>query len=171
MARMPMTSLPTFNPDCETAMKNVLALAFTLISTTTAMACETVTLGDITIENAWSRASIGVSRPGIVYLTIRNGGATDDALTGISTPIAAMPMLHQTVVTDGIATMPHVMSVPVPAGGTLALEPDGFHGMLMGLTTALEEGATFPVTLTFENAGDVTVEVEVLAIGASGPDC
>ena len=152
-------------------MKHLLALAFTLISTTAAMACETVSIGDITIEHAWSRASIGVSRPGVVYLTIRNGGATDDALTGIYTPVAGMPMLHQTVVTDGIATMPHVMSAPVPAGGTLALEPGGFHGMLMGLATALKEGATFPVTLTFEKAGDVTVEVEVLAIGASGPDC
>ena len=82
-----------------------------------------------------------------------------------------MPMLHETVVTDGIASMPHVMSVPVPAGGTIALEPGGFHAMLMGPNRTLEEGATFPVTLTFQNAGAVTVDVEILGLGAKGPEC
>ena len=76
-----------------------------------------------------------------------------------------------TVVTDGIASMPHAMSIPVPAGETVALSPGGYHGMLMGLTTALKEGDRFPVTLTFEKAGDVTVDVDVLSLRAEGPDC
>ena len=49
-------------------------------------------------------------------------------------------MLHETVVTDGIASMPHAISIPVPAGQTVELAPGGYHGMLMGLTTALKEG-------------------------------
>ena len=67
--------------------------------------------------------------------------------------------------------MPHVMSVKVPAGGTIALEPGGYHAMLMGLTQKLEKGATFPVTLTFQKAGAVTVDVEILGLGAKGPEC
>ena len=69
-------------------------------------------------------------------------------------------MLHETVVTDGIASMPHAMSVPVPAGQSVALAPGGYHGMLMGLTNAFKEGDSFPVTMTFEKAGEVTVTVD-----------
>ena len=82
-----------------------------------------------------------------------------------------MPMLHQTVMTDGIASMPHAMEVPVPAGGQVALEPGGYHAMLMDLTQVLEEGETFPVTLTFRDAGEVTIPVTVQNIGASEPTC
>jgi len=46
------------------------------------------------------------------------------------------------------------------------LQPGGFHVMLMGLTGPLEEGGHFPVTLTFERAGTVTVDVAVQAAGA-----
>ena len=94
-----------------------------------------------------------------------------DALIGIATPAAGMPMLHESVVTDGVASMPHAMSIPVPAGKTVDLSPGGYHGMLMGLTAALKEGDSFPVTLTFETAGEVTVDVDVLSMRAEGPDC
>lgn len=152
-------------------MKILIPALIALLSATPALACEIVKVGAIEIEDAWSRASIGTDRPGVVYLTIRNTGAADDVLMGIATPAAGMPMLHETVVTDGIASMPHVMSVPVPAGSTIELEPGGFHAMLMGLTQKLEKGATFPVTLTFRDAGTVTVDVEILGMGAKGPEC
>ncbi|MEH0069365.1 copper chaperone PCu(A)C [Pannonibacter sp. Pt2-lr] len=108
---------------------------------------------------------------GVFYVEITNNGSTDDALIGIATPAAGMPMLHETVVTDGIASMPHAMSIPVPAGQTVELAPGGYHGMLMGLTTTLAEGDSFPVTLSFQNAGEVVVNVEVLSLRAEGPDC
>lgn len=152
-------------------MKALIALAFTLISANATMACPSVTVGDITLQNAWSRASLGTTRPGVVYVTIHNSGGSDDVLTGLSTPVSAMPMVHETVVTDGVASMPHVMAVTVPAGGTVALAPGGFHGMLMDLTIDLKKGDTFPVTLLFQRAGAVTISVEVLAIGAKGAEC
>lgn len=43
--------------------------------------------------------------------------------------------------------------------------------MLMGLTQTLEIGTRFPLTLTFQNAGEVTVSVEVLGMAAKGADC
>jgi copper(I)-binding protein len=107
----------------------------------------------------------------VFYVEITNSGSSDDALVGISTPAAGMPMLHETVVTDGIASMPHAMSVPVPAGQTVQLAPGGYHGMLMGLTAVLKEGDRFPVTLTFEKAGEVTANVDVLPLRSEGPDC
>lgn len=135
------------------------------------LACEAVTSGDLTIRNAWSRATIGASRPAVFYVEIANAGSAEDALLGIVTPVAGMPMLHETVVTDGVASMPHAMRVPVPAGGTVRLEPGGYHGMLMELTAPLKEGGSYPMTLTFEKAGEVTLNVPVLSLRAEAPEC
>lgn len=148
-----------------------LATTALILSATAALACESVTAGDLTVSNAWSRATIGAGRPAVFYVEITNAGSTDDALTGIATPAATMPMLHETVVTDGVASMPHAMSVPVPAGQTVMLAPGGYHGMLMGLSAALKKGDSFPMTLSFEKAGDVTVNVEVLALTAEKSAC
>lgn len=152
-------------------MKRIFATLALIAVAVPALACETVTTGSLEVSQAWSRASIGTARPGVVYLTIRNSGTADDALMSITTPAAGMPMLHQTVMTDGVASMPHAMEVPVPAGGQVALEPGGYHAMLMDLTQVLEEGETFPVTLTFRDAGEVTISVTVQNIGASEPTC
>lgn len=152
-------------------MKHILtALSFCALASP-ALACEAVSVGSLEVTEAWSRASIGTARPGVVYLTVTNSGETDDALMAISTPVADMPMLHQTVMNDGVASMPHAMQVPVQAGEQVALEPGGYHAMLMDLTQALKEGDTFPVTLTFRDAGEVTVTVSVENIAASGPTC
>ena len=152
-------------------MKHFLLAASLIVSAPAAMACETVTIGDLTVEHAWSKATIGAGRPGVFYVGITNAGSADDALIGIATPAAGMPMLHETVVQDGIASMPHAMSIPVPAGQSVQLSPGGYHGMLMGLTTALKEGDSFPVTLIFEKAGEVTMNVDVLSLRAEGPAC
>lgn len=130
---------------------------------------EPVRQGDLEIDAAWARASIGTSRPGAAYFTVRNLGDEADRLTSLSSPVSAMPMLHETTLSEGISRMAHVEAAEIPAGGELTLGPGGMHVMLMELTTPLKEGATFPLTLTFEAAGDVTVEVSVFGPGATEP--
>jgi copper(I)-binding protein len=61
----------------------------------------------------------------------------------------------------GTMTMQEVARVEVPAGETVAFEPGGYHVMLFDLAEPLVAGETFEMELTFENAGTVTVEVEV----------
>ena len=130
---------------------------------------EPVRQGDLEIDAAWARASIGTSRPGAAYFTVRNLGDEADRLTGLSSPVSAMPMLHQTTLSEGISRMAHMEAAEIPAGGELTLEPGDMHVMLMELTTPLKEGATFPLTLTFEAGGEITVEVPVFGPGATGP--
>lgn len=146
----------------------LLALAF---MSGAAQACEVVTSGSISVDHAWTRATIGADRPGVLYVTIANNGTTDDVLTAIETSAASMSMMHETVVENGIAKMPHAMSIPVPAGEVVSLEPGGFHGMLGGLTKPLKEGTKVDVTLQFEKAGAIAVKAEVLSIRAEGPEC
>lgn len=144
--------------------------AILLLAATAAAAGPPVRVGHLEVSGAWARASIGTSRPGAAYLTVRNAGEAPDALVAIETPAAAMPMIHTTAVSaDGVARMEHVPSLEVPPGGSVMLEPGGMHLMLMELTAPLAEGAILPLTLVFEEAGAVEITVPILAIAAKGP--
>jgi copper(I)-binding protein len=61
----------------------------------------------------------------------------------------------------GSMTMQPVDAVELPAGETVALEPGGYHIMLLDLVEPLEVGDTIEVTLTFESGAEQTVTAEV----------
>jgi periplasmic copper chaperone A len=121
----------------------------------------------IRVENAWSRAAMA-GRAGVVYLKITGTGAAD-RLTGASSPVAATAELHESFTDHGVAKMRSVAAVPVEAGKPVGLAPGGIHIMLTGLKQALNQGDSFPVTLSFEKAGPVTATVTVQTSGASVP--
>lgn len=121
--------------------------------------------GGVEIDDAWARTSASMQNAGAVYMTI-SAGDEGDTLTGVSVDpsVAAMAELHETSMSDddsGTMMMQEVPSIDVPTSGEVSLEPGSFHVMLMQLTEPLETGNEFTVTLTFENAGDVEVNVEV----------
>ena len=123
----------------------------------------------ITLVHPWSRPA-PQGQNGVIYLEIRNDGEVDDRLIGVSTPLAEKVELHRSTMEDGIHRMEKVESIAVPAGGTVALAPGGLHVMLAGLKFMLMAEETIPVTLTFEQAGDVTATfaVEPPSAGDSG---
>jgi copper(I)-binding protein len=127
-----------------------------------------VKVGDITVEGPWARASAGKAKAGAAFMTLNNAGATDDRLTGVSAGVSDKAQLHTHIKEGDIMRMRPVEAIDVPAGGVAALEPGGHHVMFMGLHEPLKEGETFPLTLTFEKAGEVTVEVMVMKVGAMG---
>jgi copper(I)-binding protein/uncharacterized protein YcnI len=130
------------------------------------MAMPAAKAGDIAIEQPFARAT--PAKVGGVFLTLKNGGGTADKLVKAASPAADTVELH-THVKDGDAMrMRPVETIPVPAKGQTALEPGGYHIMLIGLKQPLKEGESFPVTLTFEKAGSVTVTVPVVKAGAGG---
>ena len=123
---------------------------------------------EITVIDPWARASVLASRPGAAYLTLSSDEA--DRLLNVTSPVAGQVMLHG-VETDGagITRMVHLDALDVSPGTPVTLAPGHMHLMLMGLSRKLEEGESFPLTLVFETAGEVTVEVPVLGPGATGP--
>lgn len=118
----------------------------------------------ISVTDAWSRPAMA-GRSGIVYLTVTDTGAPD-RLIGVSTPVAAKADLHESIDDHGIMKMRSVAALPVEAGKTLTLSPNGYHIMLTGLKQPLTAGETFPVTLHFAKAGDVTTTAAVQKAGA-----
>jgi copper(I)-binding protein len=60
-----------------------------------------------------------------------------------------------------VMRMRQVDAIDVPAGQAVELKPGSFHLMLMGLKAPLKAGDRFPLTLKFEKAGEVKVDVAV----------
>ena len=115
--------------------------------------------GPLTVEDARARILLP-SRPGAAWLTVRNGGGAD-RLLGAESPAAERIEIHTHIHEDGVMKMRRVEAIDIPAGGEAALEPGGDHLMLFGLKAGLAPGDSFPLTLLFEKAGPVTVEMRV----------
>lgn len=122
----------------------------------------------ITIENAWSRPA-AAGRVGVVYLTVEDTGSPD-TLTGAHSPVASRAELHESFTENGVSRMRPVGPVHIAPGKPVTLAPGGLHIMLMGLKQPLKTGETFPVTLSFAKAGDVTTNAKVEKPGAAHHD-
>jgi copper(I)-binding protein len=101
-------------------------------------------------------------------MTLRNRGAAPDRLIAAASPVARVVELHTHIREGEVMRMRPVPDIPVPAGQTVELRPGGLHVMLIGLTAPLVEGARVPLTLRFERAGEVAVDLAVEAAGARG---
>jgi periplasmic copper chaperone A len=119
--------------------------------------------GTLVVTGAWVRAAPAGAQSA-AYFTIGNGTGADDTLVGVSTTAAQSAGLHQTTTdSTGMTGMQMTESIKVPAGGSVALQPGGYHVMLTGLASALKAGASVELMLTFERAGVVRVTAEVRA--------
>lgn len=125
---------------------------------------------DVVVEGAWSRASLAEGRPGVAYMTLTNTGEEPVTLTGIETEVAAMPEVHETKSDGGMMSMGPAGPLTIDPGESLALQPGGYHVMLMKMTRMLEEGDSYALTLTFEHGAEREVEVPVLGVSATGPE-
>jgi copper(I)-binding protein len=136
-----------------------LLLAFALVQSVLAHDYQ---IGNLHIEHPWSRATAPGTAVGAGYLEIRNEGEREDRLIGAMSPVAGRVMIHRSVERDGTTTMEHQHhGVAIPAGGEVVFAPGGYHLMLMQLEERLEKGDRVPVTLEFERAGTIEVELDV----------
>lgn len=130
---------------------------------------QTMTSAPITVERAWARATPGAVTTGGAYMTVIDHGTAPDRLIGVATPIAGKAEVHEMTNDKGVMKMRMVHGVTVEPGKSLELKPGGYHVMLMDLKQPLKDGDSFPLTLTFEKAGNIPVTVKVGKIGAMGP--
>jgi copper(I)-binding protein len=126
--------------------------------------------GDIEISGAFARATLPSAPVGGGFLTLTNPGTEGDRLVAVSSPLAGKVQLHQMTMEGDVMAMRDLPDgLPLPAGATVTLSPGGDHMMFIGLKAPFVEGETVPVTLTFEKAGTVEVDLPVEGAGATGP--
>lgn len=116
----------------------------------------------IRIEAAFALIS-PAGNSGAAFMRIDNAGAADDRLVAAESDIAMRTELHTHVEdADGVMRMIEVEEgFAIPAGGAHMLARGGDHVMFMGVTRVPDEGETIMLTLTFEQAGPVVLEVPV----------
>ncbi len=120
-------------------------------------------MSGVHVMDPYARASSPSAKAGAAFMTIMNPTETNDRLIAVSSDIAARVELHTHVdAGNGVMQMRHDEDgFDIPAGGSHVLQRGGDHVMFMGLNRALNDGDLVEVTLTFEQAGDITVEIPV----------
>lgn len=141
-------------------LKKTLLIAALLSPSLFASAHE-YSAGKLHIEHPWSREMPAVAPTAAAYFVVHNKGAEADRLLSVSTPHAGKAELHEHIHTDGLMKMQQVQNVAIPAGGEVKFAPMGYHVMLFNLKQQAKDGERFPLTLTFEKAGAVEVEIAV----------
>lgn len=145
------------------------ALALAALFASTAAWAHEYELGALEIDHPWARATPPGAEAAGAYMTIKNEGAEPDRLIGAAFAGAAVTQIHEMVMDDGVMRMGEVAGgLPIPPGETVRLEPGGYHVMLMGLKAPLVEGGKVPLTITFEKAGSIEVELAIEAPGKAG---
>lgn len=136
------------------------ALAFTVL-TGFAQAHE-FKAGDLEIHHPWAKATLPNQPVGGGFMEIVNTGSEPDRLVSGSAGFAGEVQIHEMEMNDGVMKMRQLADgLEIPAGATVKLEPGGLHIMFMELSEPLKEGEMKEATLTFEKAGDVSVEFAV----------
>ena len=149
------------------AMRRCAGVAVVLLAVSRMAAAEPMaSVGEIAISDAWARASLGQMKTSAAYLTLEVTGDRVDRLIAVASPVAEKAALHAHVMDGGVARMRPVAAIEIAPGAPIVLEPGGLHIMLIGLGQRLIEGEILPLSLTFERAG--TVEIEVPIKGMAG---
>ena len=119
--------------------------------------------GAIQIGHPWARPTVAGQKAGGGYLKLDNRGSTADKLVSASAEgVAGRVEMHSMTMEGDVMRMREVQGgIAVGAGEKVALEPGGYHLMLMDLKQPLAVGRRFPLKLRFEKAGEVTVEIVV----------
>ncbi|WP_052951889.1 copper chaperone PCu(A)C [Devosia soli] len=132
--------------------------------------CDAVTVGDLEISGPFTRATLPNAPVGGGFLTIKNTGTEDDRLISATSTIAKDTQIHEMAMEGDVMKMRQLVDgLAIPAGETVTLEPGGNHIMFMGLNGPIKEGEKVSVTLTFEKAGEVTLDLVAAGAAADAP--
>ena len=149
-----------------------IAVAFILIGLMSGSAvAHEFKIGDLQIEHPWSRAVATKAATAAGYMAIHNIGKEPDRLIGASTPRARTVEIHEMTMIDNVMRMrPVAGGIQIRPGESVRIAPNGLHLMIVGPDEGFVLGARIPMTLEFERAGKVEVELAVESTRARAAD-
>lgn len=125
--------------------------------------------GKLDIAHPWTRETAPNQKVGGGFMKITNRGVAADRLIAATSPAATEVQIHTMSMDGGVMRMRQLGDgIAIPAGGTVSLQPGGFHIMFIGLKKPFKQGAVIPAELRFEKAGKVKVQFAVEAVGYKG---
>ena len=119
--------------------------------------------GQIVISDAYARSAGPLAKAGAAYMKIMNHSDESDRLIGVQSDIAKKTELHTHLKDDnGVIRMVRIdEGIEIGSMKEHRLVRGGQHIMFMGLKEPFKTGKIIPVTLFFEIAGEVGVEIVV----------
>ena len=127
-------------------------------------------LGSLEISQPWTRATAPTAKAGGGFVTIANKGMTPDRLVAVRSTVSDKVEIHEMKMDGNVMRMRELdKGLEIPPGATVTLKPGGLHIMFMELKAPLAKDTKVPVTLVFEKAGSIDVELQVQPIGAQPP--
>ena len=85
-------------------------------------------------------------------------------LVGAQSPLAKRVEIHTMSTEGGVMRMRSVAAIELAPDKPVAIQPGGYHLMLIGITQQIKPGDTVPVTLRLEAAGGVSITTKIEAI-------
>ena len=117
--------------------------------------------GEVTVNEAWSRATAPGQEVGMVGMVITS--QKDAKLIAVSSNASATTEIHTMSMDNGVMKMRQIENLPLPAKQAATLGPGGNHLMLIGLKKPLKAGDTVALTLTVQFADKTTEKINVNA--------
>ncbi len=136
-------------------MRSVI-LAIALLTATQAGASE------VTVSEAWARATAPGQANGAVYLHITS--RQDSRILAVSSSAAESATLHSTINDKGVMKMRELDTLLLPAGQEVELGAGATHIMLSGLKKPLVAGDSVPLTITVQFTDKRREVVKVMAM-------
>ncbi len=140
-------------------------LGLTLLATAALMGGCSSEPAELKVTDMVVRLNANPKAPSAAYFTIR-GGATDDRLMSIISPVVIRTELHETMKNGNMASMKALdAGVAVPAGARVKFEPGGKHVMLFDLNPVVQPRTTMAMIFTFASGTQLQAQVPVRAAG------
>jgi copper(I)-binding protein len=119
----------------------------------------------VKVDDPWVRATVAqqTSTGAFMLLTAQS----DSKLVGAASPVAEHLELHKMTMENDIMKMRQIPELALVAGQPVALEPGGYHIMLINLNKQISEGNVIPMTLTFENKDGNRTQLQIQATARS----
>lgn len=124
-------------------------------------------IGSLEITTPWTRATPPSARTGGGFMTITNKGTTADRLVSARSNASDKVEIHEVQMDGSVMRMRELAKgLEIAPGATVMLKPGGYHIMFMELKAPIAKDAKVPLTLVFEKAGSVDVQLNAEAMGA-----
>ena len=136
-------------------MKPVKYLLLSLLGMSLHVSAQTV------VDDAWVRATVAGQPSTGAFMHITS--STDSKLVEVRSPVARTVQIHESKMQNDVMSMQPVAAVVLPAGKSVAIEPEGYHVMLIDLVNQVKAGDQVPLTLIVEDSKGVKEQIEVKA--------
>ncbi|MBO5392988.1 MAG: copper chaperone PCu(A)C, partial [Pseudomonas sp.] len=136
-------------------MKPVKYLLLSLLGMSLHVSAQTV------VDDAWVRATVAGQPSTGAFMHITS--STDSKLVEVRSAAAKIVQIHESKMQNDVMSMQPVTSVALPAGKSVAIEPEGYHVMLIDLVNQVKAGDQVPLTLIVEDSKGVKEQIEVKA--------